>query len=62
MIIEIKDLPEGQLIEKVDLHIDFIKGVVQTVTTPKTEVMTQTDIGAVRENKEIPAEMTDTEF
>lgn len=66
MIIEIKDLPEGQLIEKVDLHIDFIKGVVQTVTTPKTEVqMTQTadtNIGAVRENKEIPAEMTDTEF
>lgn len=63
MIIEIKDLPAGQLIEKVDLHIDFIKGVVQTVTTPKTEVqMTHADIGAVRENKEIPAEMTDTEF
>lgn len=62
MIIEIKDLPEGQLIEKVDLHIDFIKGVVQTVTTPKTEVQMTQAPGAVRENKEIPAEMTDTEF
>ena len=33
MIIEIKDLPSGQTIDKIDIHIDFQKGLA-TVVTP----------------------------
>lgn len=56
MIIEIKDLPNNQLISKVDLHIDFQNGSVTKeieVAQPKEE-----------EKKEntIPQEMLDAEF
>lgn len=34
MIIEIKDLPNGQTIDKIDIHIDFQKGLATTVATP----------------------------
>lgn len=55
MLIEIKDLPEGQLIEKLDLHIDFQKGITEVKTVPPTRESEKTE-------KEIPKEMTDIEF
>lgn len=54
MLIEIKDLPEGQLIEKLDLHIDFQKGITEVKTVPSRE--------PEKTEKEIPKEMTDIEF
>lgn len=54
MLIEIKDLPEGQLIEKLDLHIDFQKGT--------TEIKTVPSLDKEKEKTEIPKEMTDIEF
>lgn len=56
MIIEIKDLPENQLISKVDLHIDFQNGSVT-----KT-VETQPNDEQKKEEAEIPSEMTDGDF
>lgn len=55
MIIEIKDLPENQLISKVDLHIDFQNGsVTKTVETqPNNEQ---------KKEAEIPSEMTNGDF
>lgn len=55
MLIEIKDLPEGQLIEKLDLHIDFQKGIAEVKTVPPAREPEKTE-------KEIPKEMTDIEF
>jgi hypothetical protein len=54
MIIEIKDIPEGQKIEKIDIHIDFQNGTSTTVTT----VSDKTD----NSNKEVPEEMLNEEF
>lgn len=53
MIIEIKDLPANQLIEKVDLHIDFIKGTVDVKTKPVEEK---------KETSNIPDEMLNGDF
>lgn len=55
MIIEIKDIPEGQKIDKIDIHIDFQNGTSTTVTT----VSDKTDN---TENKEVPMEMLNEEF
>ena len=57
MIIEIKDLPENQLISKVDLHIDFQNGsVTKTVETqPNDEQKKEAEA-------EIPSEMTNGDF
>lgn len=59
MIIEIKDLPENQLISKVDLHIDFQNGsVTKTVETqPNDEQKKEAEIPS-----EIPSEMTNGDF
>ena len=57
MIIEIKDLPENQLISKVDLHIDFQNGsVTKTVETQPNPNDEQ------KEEAEIPSEMTNGDF
>lgn len=62
MIIEIKDLPNGQTIDKIDIHIDFQKSsepeIVTTLrTNPKVEFVNKT------ENKsEVPLEMLNEEF
>lgn len=40
MIIEIKDIPDEQLIDKIDIHIDFQKNVCKVNTVkiePKTD-------------------------
>ena len=34
MIIEIKDLPNGQSIDKIDIHIDFQKSIASIVSQP----------------------------
>lgn len=59
MIIEIKDLPENQLISKVDLHIDFQNGSV--TKTVETQPNTQTNDEQKKE-AEIPSEMTNGDF
>ena len=57
MIIEIKDLPENQLISKVDLHIDFQNGsVTKTVETQPNDEQKK------KKEAEIPSEMTDGDF
>ena len=62
MIIEIKDLPNNQLISKVDLHIDFQNGSVNvnTVPTSVASVTTNTytdNTKTDRDHKEAPEEM-----
>lgn len=65
MIIEIKDLPNNQLISKVDLHIDFQNGSVNvnTVPTSVASVTTNTSNTCIdntktdRDRKETPEEM-----
>ena len=54
MIIEIKDIPEGQKIDKIDIHIDFQNGTSTTVTT----ISDKSD----NSNKEVPMEMLNEEF
>ena len=76
MIIEIKDLPSGQTIDKIDIHIDFQKGLA-TVVTPVPPVPPTTrnkipDVEYVLLNNsqseqsdktpEVPKEMFDVEF
>ena len=70
MIIEIKDLPSGQTIDKIDIHIDFQKGLA-TVTTPATPVPHNKipDVEYVLLNNsqsdktpEVPDEMLNVEF
>ena len=70
MIIEIKDLPSGQTIDKIDIHIDFQKGLA-TVTTPTTPVPHNKipDVEYVLLNNsqsdktpEVPDEMLNVEF
>lgn len=55
MIIEIKDIPEGQKIDKIDIHIDFQNGTSTTVT----KVSDKTDNN---ETPEVPMEMLNEEF
>lgn len=37
MIIEIKDIPNEQLIDKIDIHIDFQKNTLKIETNPKSD-------------------------
>ncbi len=60
MIIEIKDLPENQLISKVDLHIDFQNGsVTKTVETQPNDEQPNDE---QKKEAEIPSEMTNGDF
>lgn len=68
MIIEIKDLPNGQTIDKIDIHIDFQKGLATTVATPTTRNKIP-DVEYVLLNNtqsdktpEVPNEMLNAEF
>jgi len=72
MIIEVKDLPEGQKIDKIDIHIDFQKGLATTVATssphnkiPDVEyVLLNNTQGtqSANETPEVPNEMLNAEF
>lgn len=72
MIIEIKDLPNGQTIDKIDIHIDFQKGLaLSTVATPSSPSSSNKipDVEYVLLNNsqndktpEVPNEMVNTEF
>ena len=69
MIIEIKDLPNGQTIDKIDIHIDFQKGSDTTVTLTSNQPKVP-DFGYVllnnsqggKETPEVPNEMLNAEF
>lgn len=68
MIIEIKDLPNGQTIDKIDIHIDFQKGLATTVATPSPRNKIP-DVEYVLLNNsqsdktpEVPNEMLNAEF
>lgn len=68
MIIEIKDLPNGQTIDKIDIHIDFQKGLTTTVATPspnnKIPDVEYVSLNNSRSDKtpEVPNEMLNAEF
>lgn len=70
MIIEVKDLPEGQKIDKIDIHIDFQKGTATVATpVPPTTRNKIPDVEYVLLNNsqsdktpEVPKEMFDVEF
>lgn len=65
MIIEIKDLPNNQLISKVDLHIDFQNGSVNVNTVPTSVASVTSNMSNIcidntktdRDHKETPEEM-----
>lgn len=70
MIIEVKDLPEGQKIDKIDIHIDFQKGLATVATpVPPTTRNKIPDVEYVLLNNtqsdktpEVPNEMLNAEF
>ena len=73
MIIEIKDLPSGQTIDKIDIHIDFQKGLATVVTpvTPTTHnkipdveyvLLNNSQSEQSDKTPEVPKEMFDVEF
>ena len=68
MIIEIKDLPNGQTIDKIDIHIDFQKGLATTVATPsphnKIPDVEYVSLNNSQSDKtpEVPSEMLNAEF
>lgn len=68
MIIEIKDLPNGQTIDKIDIHIDFQKGLATTVATPspynKIPDVEYVSLNNSQSDKtpEVPNEMLNAEF
>lgn len=78
MIIEIKDIPNGQLIEKLDLHIDFQKGLVSLNSDPLQDSNNNIPQSTIRllnnqsklsehqehseNNVDVPNEMLNTEF
>lgn len=69
MIIEIKDLPNGQTIDKIDIHIDFQKGLTTTVATPSpsnkipdVEYVLLNNSQGSKETPEVPNEMLNAEF
>ena len=70
MIIEIKDLPSGQTIDKIDIHIDFQKGLATAVTPvtrnkiPDVEYVLLNNSQSEQSDKtpEVPKEMFDVEF
>ena len=73
MIIEIKDLPSGQTIDKIDIHIDFQKGLATVATPvppttrnkiPDVEYVLLNNSQSEQSDKtpEVPKEMFDVEF
>lgn len=64
MIIEVKDLPEGQKIDKIDIHIDFQKGTANVSTSP-SQPNSITKVTNTQESSSVPSvpkEMFDVEF
>lgn len=66
MIIEIKDLPNGQTIDKIDIHIDFQKSSVPVITTTlrPNEQVEVVNFNKTEQSKtpEVPNEMVNAEF
>lgn len=67
MIIEVKDLPEGQKIDKIDIHIDFQKGTANVSTSPTytpqiPQPNSTTKVTGTQESPSVPKEMFDVEF
>lgn len=59
MIIEIKDIPNNQKIEKIDIHIDFQKQTCKIETEPHIE---SSNLENSTEKHGIPDEMLHGEF
>lgn len=66
MIIEVKDLPEGQKIDKIDIHIDFQKGTANVSTSPSqpqpNSITKVTNTHESPSAPSVPKEMVDVEF
>lgn len=62
MIIEIKDIPNNQKIEKIDIHIDFQKQTYKIETEPHIESSDSSNLENSTEKHGIPDEMLHGEF
>lgn len=64
MIIEIKDIPNEQLIDKIDIHIDFQKNTLKIETNPKSDNVKPVLLcdSMNREKGSIPDEMLNADF
>lgn len=65
MIIEIKDIPQGQKISKIDIHIDFINGEGNSISIPVCEKPKKELDIQIPQNKNapyIPDEMLNGDF
>lgn len=62
MIIEIKDIPNNQKIEKIDIHIDFQKQTCKIETEPHIESSDSINLENSTEKHGIPDEMLHGEF
>jgi hypothetical protein len=65
MIIEIKDIPNNQKIEKIDIHIDFQKQTCKIETEPHIESSDSINSSNLENSTEkhgIPDEMLHGEF
>lgn len=62
MIIEIKDIPNNQKIEKIDIHIDFQKQTCKIETEPHIEPSNTSNLENSTEKHGIPDEMLHGEF
>lgn len=62
MIIEIKDIPNNQKIEKIDIHIDFQKQTCKIETEPHIESSNTSNLENSTEKHGIPDEMLHGEF
>lgn len=62
MIIEIKDIPNNQKIEKIDIHIDFQKQTCKIETEPHIESSNSSNLENSTEKHGIPDEMLHGEF
>lgn len=62
MIIEIKDIPNNQKIETIDIHIDFQKQTYKIETEPHIESSNTSNLENSTEKHGIPDEMLHGEF
>lgn len=62
MIIEIKDIPNNQKIEKIDIHIDFQKQTCKIETEPHIDSSNSNNLENSTEKHGIPDEMLHGEF
>lgn len=62
MIIEIKDIPNNQKIETIDIHIDFQKQTYKIETEPHIESSNSSNLENSTEKHGIPDEMLHGEF